>query len=125
MTDTNPPDQTPQLDHNSAIHRPFSWLRDDVKDYPMADFIALTMDICGGIQTCLEIIHASDLARSSNADLDPEDTEVPTVNAYDATKLLRQSIASAALLQEIAAKKIDWINTYGAVHLKSMKDRAK
>jgi len=124
MPSTSTPEQTPKSHRSSAAHQPFSWFADDVKDYPIADFVALTMDICGGIQTCLEIIHVSDLARSSNAELDPEEAKVPTLNAYDATKLLRQSIASAALLQEIAAKKIDWINTYGAGHLQNMKDRA-
>jgi len=125
MTDTKKPEQTPQLDESSAVHQPFSWLRDEVKDYPMADFVALTMDICRGIETCLQIVHASDLERSSNAALDPEDAELPLLDVFDTTNLLRLSIVSSALLHELAAKKLGRINANALGHLTSVKDRAK
>jgi len=125
MSGTNTPDRIHHPDHSSAVHKPFSWLSDDVKDYPMADFTALTIDVCRGIQTCLEIVHVSNLERASNAELDPEDAELPLVNAFDTTKLLRLSIASATLLQQAATDKLSWINAHGAGHLRAMKNRAK
>ena len=126
MTDTNTPEQTLESNRSSAVHKPFSWLRDDVKNHPMADFVALTVDVCDGIKTCLEIIHVSNLERSSNAELDPEEAELPAVNAHDATNLLRFSIASVKLLRGVAAEKIDMINAYGIGHLHSiMKVRPK
>ena len=125
MTDTKTPNQTPPLDDSSAVHKPFSWLRDEVKDHPMANFVALTMDVCRGIETCLQIVHASDLERSSNAEVDPEDAELPVLNVFDTTNLLRLSIASAALLHEVAAKKLGSINAHALGQFKSVKDRTK
>jgi len=125
MPNVNTSEQTLESNPSSAVHKPFSWLRDDVKNHPMADFVALTMDVCDGIKTCLEIIHVSNLERSSNAELDPQDAELPAVNAHDATNLLRFTIASAKLLRGVANEKIDMINAYGMAELQNMKVRAK
>src|SRR5438477_8730785 len=97
---TNTPEQTPESNLTSAVHQPFTWLGDDVKDYPMADFVELTMDVSRGIHACLEIIEASNLERSWNAELDPEDATLPTLNRNDTGKLMRLTIATIRLLRE-------------------------
>lgn len=125
MPSTNTPEQTTDSHPINAVHQPFSWLADEAKDLPMADFVSLTMDVCDGIHSCLQIIHVSDLERSSNADLDPEEAKVPAVNANDAGKLLRLCIATTRLLRDHTAHKIDWINAHGAELLQTMKTRAK
>ena len=118
-------DQTPKFKPKLAVHQPFTWLADDVTDYPMADFLALTMDICDGVHSCLQIVHLSDLIRSENDDRAPEDAELPAVNAYDSAKLMRLSIGTIRLLRDYAARQIDWINANGAEQLQRMKGRAK
>ena len=107
------------------MHQPFSWLADDVTDYPMADFLELTMDICDGVHSCLEIVHLSDLIRSENDDRIAENVELPAVNANDAAKLQRLSIGAIRMLRDSAARHIDWINANGAEQLQRMKGRAK
>ena len=125
MPSSDTSEQTLDSNRTSAVHQPFSWLGDDVKDHPLADFVALTMDICSGVQTCMEIVHLSDLVRSENEDLEPEQAELPAVNAYDAGKLMRLAIVTTRLLREYAARQIDLINTRGHEHLQVMKGRAK
>ena len=125
MPNTNTPEQTQKFDRRRAVHQPFSWIFDDAKDYPMADFVALTMDIADGIHTCLEIVQLSNLIRSENDDRAPEDAELPAVNANDAGKLQRLTIAATRLLRDYAARRIDWINEYGPESLRPMKARAK
>ena len=71
------------------------------------------MDIGRGMQTCLEIYHMSDLVRSENAELEPEQAELPAVNGYAAGNLLRFTIAAARLLHETAARQIDSVNMRG------------
>ena len=121
MPSTNTPEQTLASNLTSGVHQPFSWLGDDVKNHPLADFLALAMDVGRGMQTCLEIVHLSDLIRSENAELDPEDAELPAVNGYDAGNLKRLTIAAARLLHETAARHIDSVNPRGV----DMKGRVK
>ena len=125
MPGNNTPEQTLASNLTSAVHQPFSWLGDDVKDHPLADFLALTMDIGRGMQTCLEIVHLSDLVRSENAELEPEQAELPAVNGYDAGNLLRFTIAAARLLHESAARQIDSVNMRGVERIQAVKGRVK
>src|SRR5438445_13658498 len=117
MTDTNTSDQTPKFNPKLAVHQPFTWLADEVADYPMADFLELTMDICDGVHCCLEIVYLSDLIRSENDDRIAENVELPAVNANDAAKLQRLAIGAIRMLRNSAARKIDWINAHGAEQL--------
>ena len=121
----NKPKKAPQFDHNSAVHQPFSWLDDAAKTYPMADFVELTMDVSRGVHACLEIIEASNLECSWNAELDPEDATLPTLNRNDTGKLMRLAIATIRLLREHADHNLDWLNAHGAKHLQAMKKCAK
>ena len=105
-----------------ALHQPFSWLADNARRYPLAEFVALTLDVSHGIESCLEIVESNFL---DQIDLDPEGTELPTVDAYDAGKLLRLAIATVRLLRQHAEQKVGWINKHGPGQLQAMKDRVK
>ena len=124
-TSTTTPEQPSKSHRARAFHQPFSWIDDAARDYPMADFVALTLDVCNGIRTCLEIIEASDPECRCHSDPAPDDAELPVVSAYHAGILRRLSIASARLLREHADQKIIWINEHGAEHLQALKDRTK
>ena len=124
-TSTTTPEQIPTSNRTRALHQPFSWIDDAARDYPMADFLALTSDVCNGIQTCLEIIESSDLECGCHSDLAPDATELPVLSPYHAGILRRFSIASAKLLRKHADQEINWINAHGAARLQTLKDRAK
>ena len=124
-TSTTTPEQSPKPNRARAVHQPFSWIDDAARDYPMADFLALTLDVCNGIQTCLEIIESSDLECTYHSDLAPDNAELPVVSAYHAGILRRLSIASAKLLRKHADQEINWLNEHGPGHLLAMKARAK
>ena len=113
---------TPTPKRRQAVHQPFSWLADDAKGHPVAEFVALTLDVSNGLESCLEIVESNFLDQS---DLDPEGTELPTVDAYDAGKLLRLAIATVRQLRQHAEQKVAWINKHGAGQLQAMKDRVK
>ena len=118
MPSTNTPAPSPKVDSRSAIHEPFSWIADDAKAYPMADFVALTMDACNGIRTCLELVHASDLDREAAED---DNDVTPVINAHDSGRLLRLALVTAALLSGEAERKIERINADGAKRTNSAK----
>ncbi|MCE3605850.1 hypothetical protein LXA47_19905 [Massilia sp. P8910] len=44
------------------IHRPFSWVPNAKANDMNAHFAALTFDVCNGVQTCLELVHSTDMA---------------------------------------------------------------
>ena len=108
---------TPKCRH--AVHQPFSWLADDAKGHPVAEFVALTLDVSNGLESCLEIIESSHLDR---VDLDPEDTELPAVDAYNAGKMLRLAIVTARQLRQQAHELLDWINKHGPGRLQAKSD---
>jgi len=83
-----------------ATHKPFSWLADDLKHDQRAQFAATTMDICQGVETCLELVHTSSLERDSG----------PTLNPNDTDRLLRMAMASIRLLGESAEADIEFLN---------------
>ncbi len=103
---------TPLAHTPRAQHKPFSWISDEAKDFPLADFAALSMDICNGIQTCLELVHDANLERDFRADGDSE--AIPVIDAAKSSYLLRLAMASSHLLAEEAERRIAWINGFGA-----------
>ena len=121
MPSTNTPKQTPRFNHGAAAHQPFSWLADDAKDYPLADFVALTRDISSGVHTCLEIYNASALVREENCDALPGEEVLPAVTRVDAENLLRLAIGTSKLLHESAEQTLAWINAHGPRHVQAMK----
>ena len=97
------PAQIPNTDHPGhtapePLHQPSSWLADNLRLDPDAQFTELTMDICYGLQTCLELIHGASASPS------------PVLGHSDADRLLRLAIATTGLLAGAAQDHIDWIN---------------
>ena len=86
----------------ASFHTSFSWLLPHLKGDEHAQFYALTVDICQGIKTCI------DLAHLSNTDRDDE--TMPTLNILDTEILLRLALSSSQLLAEMAAHRIDRMN---------------
>ena len=110
---------TPTPKRKRAVHQPFSWLADDAKGHPVAEFVALTHDVSSGLESCLEIIESSHLDR---VDLDPEGTELPAIDVYDAGKILRLAIVTARQLREHAAELLEWIDEHGPGRLQAKSD---
>lgn len=94
-----------------AAHQPFSWLGDELKDHDSADFVALTMDVCFGIETCLELVHSSGLERAFNRDADPGQESAPALDLGCTERLLRLAIVSSRLLSASAEQRINWLSS--------------
>ena len=124
-TSTTTPEQSPTPNRTNAVHQPFSWIDDAARDYPSADFVSLTIDVCNGVHTCLEIIEASDPECGCPSDPDADEAELPVVSAHHTGILRRFCIAATRLLREHADQKAAWINAHGIAHLEALKDRAK
>jgi len=122
MPSTRTPEQIPKPNRAHAVHQPFSWIDEAARDYPMADFVALTVDVCNGIHTCLEIVNSSSHERTSTADAAPGEEALPAVTVFDAENLLRLSIATTRLLRASAEQHINWINEHAPARLQAMKD---
>lgn len=106
---------TPEFQPGTGYHRPFIWFREEVKQFPLADFAATTKDICGGLLLCLQLIEISNLCRE-------DDTSQPMLGVGDTSSLMRFAISASALLEEEADRKIEWINDRSEEYLK---DQAK
>ncbi|QRX80848.1 hypothetical protein [Glaciimonas sp. PAMC28666] len=82
-----------------ALHQSFSWLPDEYKTDPAAQFYAMTKDICHGIQTCVDLAHFSTMDRDNDT--------IPMLNISDTDRLLRLALTSAQMLGDRAADRID------------------
>ena len=85
-----------------ALYKPFSWLTPNLKGDREAEFYALTVDICQGIKTCINLAHLSNTDRDDNT--------MPTLNILDTETLMRLALSSSHLLSELAAARIDKMN---------------
>ncbi len=94
-------DQGSDEEKQEPLHKPFSWLADGVKNDRRAQFAAMTLDICQGVETCLELVHTSSLERHQ---------ESPMMGAGDTDRLLRMAMASIRLLGESAEADIEFLN---------------
>lgn len=89
-----------------AIHQAFSWVEPGVTDVAGADFAALTMDVCRGIETCLQLIHVTDISVNSGAG----DEDPPILGTVEKERLLLLAQASARMLGDRADKRVDEMN---------------
>ena len=98
------PDMTPPPTDSTkeAFHKSFSWLLPELQGDHHAQFYAMTVDVCQGIKTCI------DLAHLSNSDRD--DNTLPTLDKRDTESLMRLALSSSHLLAELAARRIDRLN---------------
>jgi hypothetical protein len=90
-----------------ALHVPFAWLDATLQHDHQAVFAALTMDVCNGMQTCLQLVHSDLLTRNRNqiADLGQEDA--PLLDKAGGERLLLLATAAARMLSERAEEYID------------------
>ncbi|MEM8512929.1 hypothetical protein RCH14_002255 [Massilia sp. MP_M2] len=96
-----------------ASHKPYSFLREELRGDSAAQFVALTMDVARGLQVCIEMTSASNLTREMNEDCNAGDEESPTLDSVDTDYLTRFAAATACLLANHASDRLDWLNKYG------------
>lgn len=84
------------------IHKPFSWLKASIEHDHYAQFAALTMDICHGVETCIDLVYSTDL--------DKENGDRPLLNLEEASRLLRMAVLSTRLLGDAAERIMDGKN---------------
>ncbi|MFC5473534.1 hypothetical protein [Paraherbaspirillum soli] len=90
---------------NKASHHPFSWLVEELDLDKSAQLLALTRDFSHGIETCLKLVHASNLAREhDNVDCPP------TLDIADSERLLRFSMEAAGVMAMLVGEQIDCLN---------------
>lgn len=99
--------QGPQQAEAGPMHKPFSWLHTDKHDRN-AGFIESVADMCAGLQTCLELVHSTDLALHARS-MD-DDEAVPVLGTVDRERLLRLAIAVTGALADGAHDQIEWMN---------------
>ncbi|WUR14709.1 hypothetical protein E7V67_006260 [[Empedobacter] haloabium] len=89
------------------IHQPFSWVP-NVGDHDRdAHFAALVLDVCNGVQTCLQLVHTTDLALHARS-WGGEDQ--PLLSNTERERLLLLATASARLLGNRASDSVDLLN---------------
>ena len=102
MTKPNIPNNSPgptTQPEPASIHQAFSWLPLEHRTDPHAQFIAMTNDICLGVQTCIDLAHFSTMDRGS-------DTK-PVLDTADTDRLLRMASMSSQMLADVAESRID------------------
>jgi hypothetical protein len=106
MTDNTASDRQDPNDH-PPTHKNFRWFEGDDNAFATGAFLETTLDIAAGINTCLEIVYASDLERAANVDANDGETSAPAVGINEADKLMRMAIASSALLRDDARRRVE------------------
>lgn len=103
VTPVTPPMQQPE--HSpEPLHEPFTWFNSYYKQDRKAEFVGMTLDVCSGINACLELIHSSELQRDNG--------DVPILNISESARLLRLALMSSQLLANEAEKHIGWMNEF-------------
>jgi hypothetical protein len=97
-----PFDQTIEQPELRAIYQPFTFLHDGIRHNAEAMFAEKTMDIYQGINTCMGLIHSSELERSNGT--------APILDAIATDRLLRFVMTSADMLTGDAEAIIDHMN---------------
>jgi len=87
-------------------HKPFSWLHTETGGRS-ARFIERVLDVSGGLNTCLELVHSTDLALHART---WGDGDVPVLGRVDRERLLRLAIAATGMLSDLAHEEVQWIN---------------
>lgn len=101
MQSTNTSQNQTETNVPGVVHQPFSWLHRDIENDSNARFMALTMDVCKGIRTCLDLVHTAGIERENDLN------EGSLLDVEETNSLLRLAMVSAQLLTETAQSKID------------------
>jgi len=88
------------------LHQAFSWIENGVADVHGAEFAALAMDVCHGIQTCLELMHVTDISVSSTAG----DEAPPVLGPVDKERILLLATAAVRMLGDRAEERVGSMN---------------
>ncbi|NTB05809.1 hypothetical protein [Agrobacterium tumefaciens] len=92
------------------LHKAFSWLHTETRPRG-SSFIESVADMCAGLQTCLQLVHSTDLALHARS-MDDDET-VPVLGTVDRERLLRLAIAVTGALADGAHQEIEWVNEQG------------
>lgn len=90
------------IDSPEAAHKSYRYLADSIKPTGLTDFLEVTIDITAGIETCLDLISSSEIARGCD--------DVPILNPSDSGNLLRLAMAASRLLRNEGLQHVEWLN---------------
>jgi hypothetical protein len=91
----------------TSAHKPFRWTEDAGRIAIDAAFLDTTLDLAAGINTCLELVYASNLERLANDDADPGTRVPPAIGVVEADQLMRLSIAASSLLRDDLRRRVE------------------
>jgi hypothetical protein len=86
----------------AATHKPHSYLEDDVKSTGLNEFLEMTIDVTAGIETCLDLISSSEIARDCG--------DAPAIRPLDSANLLRFAMVASRLLRDEALLNVQRMN---------------
>ncbi|MGS0742863.1 hypothetical protein ACVBEF_13655 [Glaciimonas sp. GG7] len=115
QTDTN------AADSKQSPHQSFSWINAEAKHFPLADFAAITSDVCHGIHACLDLVGSNahhspgDPARANS------DARLPPISAGQVEALHGLMMGASLMLRDYAEREIAWINAHGPGYMQAMK----
>jgi hypothetical protein len=89
----------------APTHQDFHWINSELQGTLYGQLLETTLDVAGGIETCLQIVYARELAMAGNADADI--SVPPAVGTVQADRLMRLAMASAGLLREEAWRQVE------------------
>ncbi len=89
------------------LHEAFSWVEKGVADEPGADFAALTMNVCRGVETCLQLLHSTDLAIHAQG---WGDDCSPVLGRIDKERITLLATAAVQMLGDRAEARVDDAN---------------
>ena len=95
------------LNSLGSTHKSFSYLADGIESTGLNEFVELTIDISAGIQTCLDLVSSSNIARECG--------EMPLIGLSDSSNLLRLSMAASKLLRDDALRAAEWLSEHKSV----------
>lgn len=112
-TPTNTPSVSSPAAQSTPLHTPFSWLHKHVRNDFQGQFLAQTMDVCRGIETCLNLVMEAQLHAANNAGAEPDPDDRPLLSIGDTERLLRLALVSSKMLADEADSRIDRLNNAG------------
>lgn len=96
-----------------AVHQDFRWIEGDAQAAVHAQLLERALDISAGINTCLELVYSSNMERLGNHDVTPAERILPLLDVGDTDRLMRFSIAAAALLRDSLRHGVESLNDTG------------
>lgn len=89
----------------APTHQDFHWINSELQGTLYGQLLETTLDVAGGIEACLQIVYARELAIAGNDDADI--SVAPAVGTVQADRLMRLAMASAGLLRAEAWRQVE------------------